>query len=95
MSKLIGRVLATEKNPTTMDDFNFWTDSDLKLHAFDIVKVEHIENSFTFGVIENISHITDSQSFLTNYISSDFGNVDLDDPTLRVGMNYAKAKVSL
>jgi len=94
MSKLIGRVLATEKNPTTMDDFNFWTDSDLKLHAFDIVKVEHIENSFTFGVIENISHITDSQSFLTNYISSDFGNVDLDDPTLRVGMNYAKAKVS-
>lgn len=95
MSKLIGRVLATEKSPTTMDEFNFWTNSDLKLHAFDIVKVEHIENSFTFGVVENISHITDAQSFLTNFISSDFGDVDLDEPTLRVGMNYAKAKVSL
>ncbi len=94
MSKLIGRILATEKNPTTMDDFNFWTNSDLKLHAFDIVKVEHIENSYTFGVIENISHITDAQSFLTSFISSDFGDVDLDEPTLRVGMNYAKAKVS-
>lgn len=94
MSKLIGRVLATEKNPTTMDEFNFWTNSDLKLHAFDIVKVEHIENSYTFGVIENISHITDAQSFLTNFISSDFGDVDIDEPTLRVGMNYAKAKVS-
>ncbi|MDD3888744.1 MAG: ATP-binding protein [Syntrophomonadaceae bacterium] len=94
MSKLIGRVLATEKSPTTMDEFNFWTNSDLKLHAFDIVKVEHIENSFTFGVIENISHITDAQSFLTNFISSDFGDVDIDEPTLRVGMNYAKAKVS-
>lgn len=94
MSKLIGRVLATEKSPTTMDEFIFWTNSELKLHAFDIVKVVHIEGSYTFGVIESISHITDAQSFLTNFISSDFGDVDIDEPTLRVGMNYAKAKVS-
>lgn len=94
MNKLIGRVLATEKVPTTMDKFNFWTDANLQLHAFDIVKVEHIDKSFTFGVIENISHITDAQSFLTNYISSDFGDVEIDEPTLRVGMNYAEAKVS-
>lgn len=94
MNTLIGRVLATEKNPTTMDKFNFWTNSDMKLHAFDIVKVEHIDKSFTFGVIENISHITDAQSFLTNYISSDFGDVTVEEPTLRVGMNYAEAKVS-
>lgn len=94
MSKLIGRVMATEKSPTTMDEFNFWTNSNLKLHAFDIVKVEHIEGSYTFGVIENISHITDAQSFLTSFISNDFGDVDVDEPTLRVGMNFAKAKVS-
>jgi len=94
MSKLIGRILATEKNPTTIDEFNFWTNSDLKLSAFDIVKVEHIDGSYTFGMIENISHITDAQSFLTNFISSDFGDVNIDEPTLRVGMNYAKAKVS-
>lgn len=92
--ELIGRVLATEKSPTTMDEFNFWTNADLKLHAFDIVKVEHIEGSYTFGVIENISHITDAQSFLTNFISSDFGDVEIEEPTLRVGMNYAKANVS-
>jgi hypothetical protein len=94
MNKLIGRVLATEKAPTTMDKFTFWTNSDLKLHAFDIVKVQHIEGSFTFGVIENISHITDAQSFLTNFISSDFGDVTLDEPTLRIGMNYVEASVS-
>ncbi|MGE4274201.1 MAG: ATP-binding protein [Desulfitobacterium sp.] len=94
MNKLIGRVLATEKSPTTMDKFNFWTNSDLKLHAFDIVKVEHIDKSYTFGVVENISHITDAQSFLTNFISSDFGDVELEEPTLRVGMNYVEAKVS-
>jgi len=94
MNKLIGRVLATEKSPTTMDKFNFWTDANLQLHAFDIVKVVHIDKSFTYGVIENISHITDAQSFLTNFISSDFGDVEIEEPTLRVGMNYAEARVS-
>lgn len=94
MNELIGRIVATEKTPTTMDKFTFWTNSDMKLHAFDIVKVQHIEGTFTFGVIENISHITDAQSFLTSYISSDFGDVSVDEPTLRVGMNYVEATVS-
>ncbi len=93
-NKLIGRVIATEKCPTTMDRFTFWTDANLKLHAFDIVKIGHIEGSFSYGVIENISHITDAQSFLTSYISSDFGNAELEAPTLRVGMNYVEASVS-
>lgn len=94
MDRPIGRVIATEKAPTTMDKFIFWTNADLKLHAFDIVKVWHIDDSFSFGVIENISHITDAQSFLTSYISSDFGDVMVDEPTLRVGMNYVEASVS-
>jgi DNA helicase HerA-like ATPase len=94
MTKLIGKVLATEKAPTTMDEFNFWTSPYQKLNAFDIVKVEHLDGSFTFGVIENVSHITDAQSFLTNFISNDFGDLSVDEPTLRVGMNFAAAKVS-
>ena len=94
MDHPIGRVVATEKSPTTMDKFTFWTNADLKLHAFDIVKVKHIDSSYSFGVIENISHITDAQSFLTSYISSDFGDVMVDEPTLRVGMNYVEASVS-
>lgn len=93
-NKPIGRVIATEKSPTTMDKFIFWTNSDLKLHAFDIVKVEHIDNSFSYGVIENISHITDAQSFLTSFISSDFGDADIEAPTLRIGMNYVEAAIS-
>lgn len=93
-NKLIGRVIATEKNPTTMDKFTFWTSSKLKLHAFDIVKVGHIDKSFSYGVIENISHITDAQSFLTSFISSDFGNVEIEAPSLRIGMNYVEATIS-
>lgn len=90
---IIGRVLATEKNPTTIDNFTFWTDPKLILNPFDIVKVQHVNNSFSYGVIEDIAHITDAASFLTNFISSDFGDVNAEENTLRVGMNYVTAKV--
>jgi len=97
--KPIGRIIATEKKPTSVDNFAFWTDSKLILNPFDIIKVEHVnpknpkEYSYSYGVIEDISHITDAASFLTNYISSDFGDVNAIAPTLRVGMNYVDAKV--
>lgn len=90
---IVGRVLATEKNPTTIDNFTFWTDPELILNPFDIVKVQHVNNSFSYGVIEDIAHITDAASFLTNFISSDFGDVNAEENTLRVGMNYVTAKV--
>ena len=90
---IIGRVLATEKKPTTIDTFTFWTDPDLILNPFDIVKVQHVNGSFSYGVIEDIAHITDAASFLTNFISSDFGDVNAEENTLRVGMNYVDAKV--
>ena len=93
-NNLIGRILATEKCPTTIDDFTFWTDPELILNPFDIVKVEHVNNSYSYGVIEDISHITDAASFLTNFISSDFGDVEAEENTLRIGMNYVEANVS-
>lgn len=94
MNEIIGRIAATEKFPATMDKFYFWTDADFRLNAFDVVKVEHIEDSYTFGTVENIFHITDAKSFLTNYISCDFGDTTVVAPTLRVGMNYVEVAVS-
>jgi hypothetical protein len=91
--KIIGRIIATEKSPTSVDKFVFWTDSDLILNPFDLVKVRHINGSKTYGMIEDISHITDASSFLTGYISSDFGDATIKSPTLRIGMNYVEATV--
>ncbi|RLD60533.1 MAG: ATP-binding protein [Bacteroidetes bacterium] len=93
MGKVIGKVAATEKAPTTIDGFYFWTDKKRILNPFDVVKVDHIDNSITYGVIEEISHITDSSSYLSNFISSDFGDVELKSNMHRIGMNYVKAKV--
>ena len=93
MSKIIGRVAATEKVPTTIDEFYFWTDKEKLLNPFDVVKVNHIKNSVTYGVVEEISHITDAASYLTSYISNDFGNIELTPNTHRIGMNFVKARV--
>ena len=93
MMKKIGKVIATEKNPSTIDEFYFWTKTDLILNPFDVVKIDHIKNSKSFAVIEEISHITDAANFLANYISSDFGDIESSGNTYRIGMNYVKARV--
>lgn len=89
----IGKIIATEKLPSTIEYFTFWTKANLKLKPFDVVVVEHIQKSKTFGVVEEISHMTDSPSALAGYISSDFGDVESTSYTERIGMNYVKCKV--
>lgn len=94
MTKIIGKVSATEKSPSTIDDFFFWTDKKQILSPFDIIKVSHEGNSITYGVIEEICHVTDATSHFTSYISSDFGDTDIAIGNMnRLGMNYVKARV--
>lgn len=69
-TKIIGKVSATEKSPSTVDDFYFWTDKKTILSPFDVVKVHHVKNekgknSITYGVVEEIFHITDATSHIT------------------------------
>lgn len=94
MTKIIGKVSATEKMPSTIDEFFFWTDKQCILSPFDIVKVEHEVNSITYGIIEEINHVTDAPSHFTSYISSDFGDTNETIGYMnRLGMNYVKARV--
>ncbi|MBE6331971.1 MAG: ATP-binding protein [Bacteroidales bacterium] len=94
MEKIIGKVSATEKCPSTIDEFYFWTDKRQILSPFDIVKVYHEMSSITYGVIEEINHITDAPSHFTSYISSDFGDISQEIGNMnRLGMNYVKVRV--
>lgn len=95
MTKAIGKVSATEKYPSTIDEFYFWTDKKQILSPFDVVKVNHESGSITFGVVEEIYHITDAPSHFTSYISSDFGDIHEGIGNMnRLGMNYVKARVT-
>ena len=93
--EIIGKVSATDKNPSTINEFYFWTKAGYKLSPFDVIKVDHIEDSVTFGVIEEICHVTDSASHFASYISSDFGDVtpQSEGNTDRLAFNYVKARV--
>ena len=43
--KLIGKVSATEKNPSSCDEFQFWLSDDTILSPFDIVLVHPLTKS--------------------------------------------------
>ena len=47
---IIGRILATEKAPTTIDNFAFWTNPSLILNPFDI-ETSKVNNKFTFHYV--------------------------------------------
>lgn len=40
----IGKIIATEKQPSTIEEFTFWTRKDLKLKPFNVVVVEHVKD---------------------------------------------------
>lgn len=100
MKTIIGKVSATEKSPNTVHEFHFWTKVNIILKPFDVVVVEHIstqkskEKSKTFAVVEEIFHVTDTPSFLSSFISSDFGDTNVKSFSSRVGLNYIKARVT-
>ena len=94
--RVIGKVSATEKCPSTTDEFYFWTDKGEILSPFDIIKVKHLpsDSSITYGEIQEINHVTDAQSHFTSFISSDFGDIGENIGNMnRLGMNYVKARV--
>lgn len=94
--KIIGKISANVQCPSTIDSFYFWTDPQCILSPFDAVKVVHEEDSVTYGVIEEIYHTTDAANHFTNYISSNFGELEEDcsiGNMHRLGMNYVKVKV--
>lgn len=94
MTHIIGKVSATEKNPSTCDDFAFWLTDETILSPFDIVKV-HMpsDGSDTYGVVQDILHITDSPSHISSYVSSDFGDATAQPMTKRLGLSFAKCSV--
>jgi len=95
-TKAIGTVSATEKNPNTCDEFTFWLGNDVRISPFDIVKVENKisgQTSLTYGMVEEIYHITDSPGHISNYVSSDFGVIGAESFTKKLSLTFAKASV--
>lgn len=69
--KLIGKVSATEKNPSSCDEFQFWMSDDTILSPFDIVLVQNkTDDSITYGVVQDmLKHEDELSSIVEKYRS--------------------------
>jgi DNA helicase HerA-like ATPase len=91
--KKIGKVTATEFKPTSYNSIRFWITEDEEIKIFDVIRVKHIKNSYTYAIVKDLQYITDSSGHLANYVSSDFGDIDAIAMNKRLGTTIAEAEV--
>lgn len=96
--KTIGKVTATEKQPTTCNTVHFWVHQDVIIRPFDVVRIPHISKdggkpSYTYAIVQDLQYITDSAGHLANYVSHDFGELNASPQNDRIGTTVAEAEV--
>ena len=94
-NKTIGRTSATDRDPNTADKFNFWITGGQIVNPLDVVEAEHFNNSKTYGLVTGLEHRTDAASHLANFVSNNFGSVEEEPNTPRVGATLAKVNVMM
>lgn len=93
MAITIGRVVATEKNPSTTNTVQFWIEDSIVLKPFDVVMIRHINNSKTYAIITELKYLTDGAGYLADWVSSDFGDVGVEPRNRRIGTTVADAEI--
>ena len=94
----IGRVVATERNPTTTGQVRFWLEPDVELKPFDFVRLtapEYTDRDIGefYAIIHEIQQVSDEPSALSGFVSADFGNSQIEPRITRVVATYADAAV--
>lgn len=91
----IGRVIATEKNPSTTGNVRFWLESDAQLKPFDIVRLKpsNEEDGEFYAIIKEINQVSDETSPLSGFMSADFGQSSIEPRVSRIVTTYADATV--
>lgn len=96
--KPIGRVVATERHPTTTSEVRFWMTPGTQLKPYDFVRLTPATNgTLDMGVyyakILSIEEISDEGSALTGFTSADFGQADIQPRVARIVTVSARATV--
>lgn len=93
----IGRVVATERNPTTTVGVRFWLGPDVQLKPFDLVRLAPPDRKDEVGefyaIIDEIEQVSDVPSPLSSFISADFGDAGIAPRMARITTTYADATV--
>ena len=91
----IGRVIATEKNPSTTGNVRFWLEATAQLKPFDIVRLRpsNEEDGEFYAIIKEINQVSDETSPLSGFMSADFGQSSIEPRVSRIVTTYADATV--
>lgn len=92
-TKVIGKVTATENKPTTYNTFRFWLAENEDIRIFDVIRIQHIRDSYTYAIVKDLQYITDSPGHLASFVSSDFGEIGVTPINRRLGTTIAEAEV--
>ena len=96
----IGRVVATERDPTTTGQVRFWLEPDVELKPFDFVRLTGPENTKRnlgecYAIIHEIKQVSDEPSPLSSFVSADFGDSQITPRMSRVVANLRRSRRSL
>ena len=94
----IGRVVATERHPTTTGHVRFWLKEGAQLKPFDFVRISPPETADKkigefYAIVHEIEQVSDESSALSSFVSADFGLAEIAPRIGRVVTTYADAAV--
>jgi len=94
MSEIVGKVVATTGQPSTVDSFSFWLKSgrESAIEVGNIVTVEDGEEK-VYGMVTEMKSYTDAESAMVDYLSHEFGDPGAEPPTLRQSIHLATCEV--
>src|SRR5215212_7498690 len=90
--KDIGKTLASDRFPNTMDSFWFSINPDVIINPFDFVTVKHIFNTRTIGMVKELRALEDVGTAARVAIMANTGIENNPTKTIAIGMPVGAAK---
>jgi uncharacterized protein len=90
----IGKAASTREHPNTAQYFNFWISAGVDtVELGNIVAAITEDGHVTFGTVVELRSIMDIENFLSDYISHDFGDPQVNPPSDLAEIMIAKINV--
>jgi DNA helicase HerA-like ATPase len=90
--KDIGKTLASDRFPNTMDSFWFSINPDIIISPFDFVTVRHIFNTRTIGMVKELKAVEDIGTAARVAVMANTGMENNSTKTISIGMPVGAAK---
>jgi hypothetical protein len=94
MTDILGKVVATSNQPSSVGSFNFWLKAgrEADVEVGNIVTVRDGSDK-VYGMVTELRVYTDAESAMIDYLSHEFGDPQATPPTLRQSLHLATAEV--